>query len=111
MHSKDFISVSDKFCKTFLTILLLIMTPVYIITTASNRVVKQSLQALLKTKAITHAHKLSSKSYIPNEKGRLQTQISQIIICYRDSNWAKSGESILTAILKDRQYISSSSIE
>ena len=70
-------------------------------TSASSKVIRQTLQALYKAKAITAAHKFQyAKHYLPDASGRLKTENVQIVLLHTDMNWDKSGESILKNVLK-----------
>ncbi len=75
-------------------------------TTATSRVIRYTLQALIKAKAISSAHKMQyAKQYLPDEKGRLQMKNIQILILHTATNWEKAGEGILNNVLKDWEEI------
>lgn len=75
-------------------------------TTAPSRTIKQTLQALVKAKAIGSAHKFQyAKQYLPDERGRLQTHNVQMVVLHPDVNWDRSGEQILNNVLKSYEII------
>lgn len=80
------------------------MNPLHIQTTATNRTIKQSIQALIKSECIEQAYKIPYiKQYTKNEQGKLITTNIQIIIIVPSKNREKSGTNILNNILKERE--------
>jgi hypothetical protein len=81
------------------------MTTITIQTTTTNRIIKQTLQALIKSDCITKAYKIPYvKQYNKNEEGKFTTTNIQIITITPAQNRDKSGINMLNNILKDREY-------
>jgi hypothetical protein len=77
------------------------MNTITLQTDASNRTIKNTIQALIKTKAISSAYKIShTKQYITNEKWHITTHNIQLIVIFPIENREKSGRNILDNILK-----------
>lgn len=76
----------------------------YIIqTSTSSRIIKRTIQALLKSKAILWAYKLPyAKSYFPTEQGRLQTTNIQMLCLITGPQREKSWTGILDSMLAGR---------
>jgi len=82
------------------------MTTITLQTEASNRVIRHTIQALIKAKAISSAYKIPYiKHYSTNEKGTLTTHNIQLIVLFPIDNREKSGKNILDNILKERKEI------
>ena len=71
-------------------------------TIATSKIIKQTMQALSKSKAISSGYKFQyAKYYAPDDSGRLQTHNIQIVVLHPAPAWDKSGIQILKNILKD----------
>ena len=77
------------------------MNTITIYTDGTNRIIKQTLQALTKAKAISSAYKIPYiKHYTKNEKGTLTTKNIQLIVMFTTDSRDKSNKNILDNILK-----------
>lgn len=73
-------------------------------TTAPSRTIKQCIQALYKSKTVSHITKLPyAKSYIQNENNRISTENIQLLIITPTSQREQSAHKILDNILKNRK--------
>lgn len=78
-------------------------SPIIIQTTASSRIIKQCIQALYKSKTVSHIIKLPyAKSYTQNENNRISTQNIQLLIITPTTQRENSAHKILDNILKER---------